>query len=570
MKILLLTPPHWGPAMPHLATPTLTAYLRAQGTTVVQRDLNIETFKLLLTPRAVEEALDRLRTAPPPGIPRAVINRALELGPRLAGQVLPATHVLRGERFFDGPASRHAVLTLAEVLQVVSLPYHPTRFSWTDFRAPAPVDSSRALIQLARDDRRNLFYHLFREQILPSIRAMAPDLVGISIPSMGQFLAGVTLASLIREARVAGHVTVGGGHITMIRESLARAPKMFDLFDSAVLFAGEIPLARLAEALDAGEDLQRVPNLMYRIGDEVHANPVEMPPPPMLPPDFSDLLLEDSYLSPHRVLPLLSSYGCYHGRCAFCNVGYGAPKSFVALDADLVVDQMLALRDTYGARHFFFADEAMTPRTLRVLATRLADADLHWCGCVRFEHGLTAKLLHAMARAGCRMLLFGLESAAPRILARMHKGIHRTEISRVLRDSAAAGIWNHVFFFFGFPGEKLTEAQETVDFIYAHQDSVHSASPGAFLLERYAPVERQPADYGVTRVGVPSGRDLPIYFDYEVRAGLSEAQANMMAERLIDVLPEHEFGQYYLSDAYRLLYASHLAEHGLSMPRLLT
>ena len=231
---------------------------------------------------------------------------------------------------------------------------------------------------------------------------------------------------------------------------------------------------------------------------------------------------------------------------------------------------MLALRDTYGARHFFFADEAMTPRTLRVLATRLADADLHWCGCVRFEHGLTAKLLHAMARAGCRMLLFGLESAAPRILARMHKGIHRTEISRVLRDSAAAGIWNHVFFFFGFPGEKLTEAQETVDFIYAHQDSVHSASPGAFLLERYAPVERQPADYGVTRVGVPSGRDLPIYFDYEVRAGLSEAQANMMAERLIDVLPEHEFGQYYLSDAYRLLYASHLAEHGLSMPRLLT
>jgi len=31
MKVMLLFPPNWNPAMPHLALPTLTAFLRAHG-----------------------------------------------------------------------------------------------------------------------------------------------------------------------------------------------------------------------------------------------------------------------------------------------------------------------------------------------------------------------------------------------------------------------------------------------------------------------------------------------------------------------------------------------------------
>ena len=40
------------------------------------------------------------------------------------------------------------------------------------------------------------------------------------------------------------------------------------------------------------------------------------------------------------------------------------------MDADLVVDHMLALPAKYGARHIFFADEAMTPRNLKVMSAR--------------------------------------------------------------------------------------------------------------------------------------------------------------------------------------------------------
>ena len=35
---MLCFPPNWNPAMPHLALPTLTAFLRAHGVEVIQRD----------------------------------------------------------------------------------------------------------------------------------------------------------------------------------------------------------------------------------------------------------------------------------------------------------------------------------------------------------------------------------------------------------------------------------------------------------------------------------------------------------------------------------------------------
>ena len=47
----------------------------------------------------------------------------------------------------------------------------------------------------------------------------------------------------------------------------------------------------------------------------------------MKSPDFDGLPLE-RYLAPELVLPLATSHGCYHGKCAFCNVGYGSPFDY--------------------------------------------------------------------------------------------------------------------------------------------------------------------------------------------------------------------------------------------------
>lgn len=128
-------------------------------------------------------------------------------------------------------------------LEIVSLPFYPASLHLQSYTAAQPVDSSAALLSAVRDPQHNIFLDLFRLGIVQGIRREQPDVVGISIPSMPQVLAGMALGYLIKqEADLDCHVTVGGPHITMLREQLPAAPEIFSLFDSAVVFDGEAPL----------------------------------------------------------------------------------------------------------------------------------------------------------------------------------------------------------------------------------------------------------------------------------------------------------------------------------------
>jgi len=575
MKVVLIFPPHWTPTMPHLALPALTSYLRSHGVEVVQRDLNLETFDEVLTRAYLTQATARLRRdyrahgSRWPGPKRGMVEWALVHGPQLAAQIEEAMDVIRSHAFLEGSTGLRAFQVMVQSLEVASLAFYPAALELSTYIPAAPVDRSRSLLPAIRDLQHNVFLDIFRRGIVADIQREEPDVVGISIPTMEQMLAGMTLGYLIKEAGLPCHVTVGGPHVTMLREELPRVPALFDLFDSAVVFEGEKPLLRLIEALDGDGDLSKVPNLIYEDNGQVRATSYEEPARIAdLPlPDFDGLPL-DRYLIPRLVLPLLTSHGCYHGKCAFCNVGYGGPNFFCQLPAERVVERMMALHDKHGVQHIFFADEAITPRNLKHMSPLLEElgAPIHWCGCARLEKALTREPLDSMARGGCRMLLFGLETASEPILQRMAKGTHREDVSRVLRESSQAGIWNHVFFFFGFPGETIDHAQETVNFVYEHQHAVHSASPGAFLLERYAPAHCDPETYGIKRIVHDPDRDLAIHFDYEVESGMNEAMAELLVSRFVDVLPEKRFGHYYVNDVYRFLYVSDLRERGMALP----
>jgi radical SAM superfamily enzyme YgiQ (UPF0313 family) len=399
------------------------------------------------------------------------------------------------------------------------------------------------LLQAVNDPQHNTFLHLFKQIILPDIEHEQPDLVGISITTIGQMLAGMTLAHLIKQAGLQCHVTVGGPHITMLRDRLPQIPALFNVIDSAIVFDGELPLLRLVEALDDESDLSDVPNLIYKAGDQILANPASPMPHRQASetddtPDFDGLPLT-RYLAPELILPLRTAHGCYYGQCGFCNVGYGSGKGFYPLPVDQLLEQIETLRQKYRVRHIFFADEAVTPRTLRLLSARLTaqGSPIDWCGAVRFERALSKSLLEEVSRGGGRMLFFGLETASERMIDHMAKGTRRETMSRILKESAQAGIWNHAFYFFGFPTETMEDAQDTIDFLYAHQDSIHSASPGEFVLECYSPVHLDPARFGIRQIIAKPERDLAVYFGYDLESGIDPATAHTVGERLLKELP---------------------------------
>ncbi len=388
--------------MPHLALPTLTAYLRKHGVNVIQRDMNLEVIDFILTRAYMTNAMHHVHNDfgphvsrhPPMSPPDEQVQWALRHGMQRAAQVEQAKRVLRSDAFFDGPSGLRAFQTVADCLAIASLPYFPAELSLQSYEAAIPVDSSRALLHGVRDPVHNIFIDIYRQLLLDDLRREQPDIVGISIPSMPQMLAGMTLAYLVKESGLACHVTIGGPHVSMLREQLLKTPSIFQLIDSAVVFDGEVPLLRLAEALDSGKSLEDVPNLVYRRGQQICATPRKEPERiANLPlPDFDGLPL-DRYLAPRLALPLLTARGCYFGKCAFCNVGYGEPESFSQLRAEHLADQMLALQNKYAVKHIFFSDEAVTPRNLRLLSALLVDRDapLHWGGCARFEKVITPR-----------------------------------------------------------------------------------------------------------------------------------------------------------------------------------
>ena len=563
--------------MPHLALPVLTSFLRSRGVDVIQRDLNLETYDAVLSRSHLEQAIDRLRLgdASRPRRIREIPERvrwALERGPELANKVEGAKAVFRSPAFYDGPQSLAAFETIIQSLELASLPFFPAQLDILNYIPASPVDSSRSLLQAVRDPRHNMFLDIFERVIVPDIVREKPNIVGISIPTIGQMLAGMTLAYLVKQTGLTCHITLGGPHITMLREQISQVPALFDLIDSAVVFDGEMPLLRLAEAIDSGGDFGQVPNLIYQAGSEIRANSISPrawreTARSARPPDFDGLPL-DRYLAPELVLPLITAHGCYHGQCAFCGVGYGAGKGFYPLPVEQVLEHITTLQEKYGVCHVFFADEAIPPHTLRALSAQLAErgSPVHWCGCVRFERVFSPELLASMSRGGYRMALFGLETASERMIQHMIKGTQRETMGRVLEESAQAGIWNHTFFFFGFPGETMEDAQETVNFIYAHQEAIHSASPGVFVLERCSPVYLNPERFGVRRIISRPEQDLAIHFDYEVESGLDDKMATTIVERFLDVLPTKRYGQYYVHDVYRFLYVSRLHDQGQPFP----
>jgi hypothetical protein len=194
------------------------------------------------------------------------------------------------------------------------------------------------------------------------------------------------------------------------------------------------------------------------------------------------------------------------------------------------------LSRSLGVRHFALVDEMIHPRRLASLSRALIalGADIRWSAYARPEQGFTPELLGLAAQAGCRLLLWGLESASQRVLELMGKGTRIDEVSAVLRHAHAAGIANLVFVMFGFPGETLAEMEATLAFLDAHAEALAAVSKSRFLLLEGAPMLAEPARFGLTRVTPRAGDPLmTIAHDYEVAAGPTQVEVDKLyKERL--------------------------------------
>ena len=311
-------------------------------------------------------------------------------------------------------------------------------------------------------------------------------------------------------------VLAGGIHATLFPDDL-----MADGADVVVLGEGEPVILDLVAGLAEGRDLRGLPGLLFRApGGEVIRTGGQFDVASLTDLPMVDRTLYNLPKYTHH--SMLASRGCPH-HCGFCCNYTGTIRSdgVAVRHPREVIAEMEHLRDTYGAREIFFADDIFLLRKKDILefcgACARRRVGVQWIGQMRADL-VDATVAEAMRAAQCQRIYFGVESGSDRILRDAKKGMTTAQIRRGIRAALDAGLRVKTGWICGLPGS-LKDQYESIPFMLdlrPHEISIHQLIPFPGTIY-YA----DPSRFGI-RIADPKafesfcygGLDGGIQFDY--------------------------------------------------------
>lgn len=351
-------------------------------------------------------------------------------------------------------------------------------------------------------------------------------------------------------------VTVFGG-ANFDSEMGPELVRAVDWIDVAVIGEGDEAFPRLLGALAAGLDLDAVPGLARRVGEQVK---VTQPMPPVarlddLPaPDYDEYFqrAEDLGIWPrvgHRSvwLPIETARGCWWGakhHCTFCGLN-GTAMSFRPKSAERVLDEFAQQARRYRSFRFEAVDNIMDMTHFTKLFPILRDHETGYEIFYEVKASLRREQLKLMAQAGVTHIQPGIESLSSHVLGLMRKGVRAIQNVNLLRWAQYYDIeveWNILW---GFPGETERDYAEQAAVLphLRHLRPPSTASP--IWLERFSPLFTEADTFPLRhrtpersyRYVYPGDVDLAriaYFFDYEVDGGLPDSAYGSVRHAVAD------------------------------------
>ncbi len=275
------------------------------------------------------------------------------------------------------------------------------------------------------------------ERLGAEIRRAEADLIGITVYT--PYLPDVRRAvGVAREAAPQAVIALGGPHVTFTaEETLETMPQV----DVVARGEGDQILVHLARAIEAGDDLERVPGIVFRRNGQL----VETPHPPPL--DVTQLPLPAFHLLPMdryywRELggpfaTILTSRGCPF-TCTFCSEWPFWRGGWRPYDPEMVVEQLDVLVNRYGRRNIWFGDDCFNVNRDHVAAIcegiLRRGIDLQWFYQGRADLLVKYKdLLPLTYRAGNRMVQLGIEASTDEQRDELKKDLSTETIREAVR-----------------------------------------------------------------------------------------------------------------------------------------
>lgn len=182
---------------------------------------------------------------------------------------------------------------------------------------------------------------------------------------------------------------------------------------------------------------------------------------------------------------VITSRGCPYG-CQFCGNIY---KGFAFRSAENVKAEIeLIIKEFPKIKGIVFMDENLLFHKQHALdiISCMRELKLKWTCNARVD-GFTLELLPTIRDSGCIEIKYGIESGSQRILNRMRKGISVETMERTLRSTVENGIHTKCFLMFGYPGDNIESANETIEFLERNRDYIDRVN-----LFSFSPVPNSP------------------------------------------------------------------------------
>lgn len=307
------------------------------------------------------------------------------------------------------------------------------------------------------------------------VLALQPEVLGIGA-MISSMPAALALAAELRRRAPQVPILIGGQGPEAVEEPLiARHAAL----DAVCVGEGDYTLADALDAWDAADGSTRdgralwgeVAGLVVR---DARGAPHRTPPRALLTPldavpspawDLAEspLAYAQAAGETQALFPIDLGRGCSFA-CSFCTTPIFWGRTARHLSPGRAVDELDRLASLGDVGCAYVTHDLYTFDRASVLAmcaekTRRGNT-LPWECRTRIDL-VDEELLAAMGAAGCRRILYGVESESPAMLAAMHKGgrAASTDVRAVLAAAARAGVASIVGTMAGVPGESAADVE---------------------------------------------------------------------------------------------------------------
>ena len=298
------------------------------------------------------------------------------------------------------------------------------------------------------------------EEVAERIRRFHADLLGFTVTTY-------MFHNALRWIRVYKNilqkpVLVGGAQLGLYPKEILTHPEI----DYALIGEAETNLPAFLSAWDRKKDLEQVPGICFRRnGSVIVRDPSTVPREiDTIPFPARHHLPNERYYSfisrRSNFTTMITTRGCpFH--CIFC----AQQAKLRVRSAGNVLDEMTEIYERCAIREIDIFDTNFTMNKKRAveISHGMNDREFHMEWTARTRCDLVDRpLLQAMARAGCRLIMYGIESGDENILRNLKKEIALEQIREVIRWTHEAKIRSLGFFMIGSPGETRETVMRTL------------------------------------------------------------------------------------------------------------